>query len=224
MVSIIKSYLPLTSFKGFCSSVQSLLAMDPLRKKVDLIGRKMTEGALQFVPHMSEQQEKNTLDIPHFNPTQLNTGDTFITTAGICSQILFYGAFYAGVCAAVGPVDSWSTTAILFGPWWSSSYWMDWLIYDFFRSAIDLEDFNLKSLDHFLNRWIPHNHNEHLRDAYKYRKLCLTLCAVIVCATYLSVCSQRPPANQVLAKRFKDVLPLLSHIQHPELFQDFLGF
>jgi hypothetical protein len=225
MINPIKACVDKVSFREVCGSLQSILAMDPLRKKVDLVGRTIAQRSIQLFNRTSEQQEENPFgisSIPHFHSTQFNTSDTFAATAGICSQILFYGAFYAGVCATVGPVDSWSSTAVLLGPWWSSSYWMDWLLYDFFRSAIDLEDFNLKSIDHFLNRWIPHNHHEHLRDAFKYRKLCLTLCAIIVCATYLYVCAQRPPANQVIMSRASNFLTSLRGIESSVSFQDLL--
>lgn len=225
-----RSKIPAFSLREVGSRLQSFLAMDCLRRPVDSAGRYLASKTICALSCNNEADESSygaLSSIPRIRQTDFTARDTLIATAGMCSQILFYGALYSAVCSTVGPVEGWHSAAVLLGPWWSSSYWMDWLLYDFIRSSVSLEDVSngpMKSGVEFLNKWFPHNHHAEFREAAKDHKMCLCLCALVLIATYSFVCMHRPAANQVIMNRAatvaKTVLSSLPEVDLSHSFQD----
>ncbi|HSX13016.1 MAG TPA: hypothetical protein VLE96_01155 [Chlamydiales bacterium] len=188
------------------SCLQSFLAMDYIRHPVNSAGRCLACKTIHVFSSKNQEIEESSCgelqSIPKFEAPELTSRNTMIATAGICAQILFYGAFYAAVCSTFGPVEHWQTVAVIFGPWWSSSYWMDWLIYDFIRSSYPFEEVkSIQPVVSFLDKWFPHNNNAEFREGANSQKICYFLCAVAIFVTYALVCMHRPAASQIILNR-----------------------
>lgn len=222
------------SLKRAGTGMQSLLAMDWLRRPVDSAGRYFARKTICALTSYHESDEPSCgalASIPRIQQRDFVTINTVEATAGMCSQILFYGALYSAICSTVGPVEGWNAVAVLLGPWWSSSYWMDWLLYDFVRSSISLEDLSNESFKptvNLLNKWFPHNQHPEFRLASERNRMCLCLCAVALAVTYTFVCMYRPAASQVIMKQATSVakafLGSLPDVDAFNLFQDDFSF
>lgn len=138
-------------------------------------------------------------------------GDAIVVTAGLASQILFYGAFSLAIGAFPVPLENWNVIVLTLGPWWSSSYWTEWVCYDFFMSCFrgpcegvsSNQDLKPSPVDRFV-KLFPYDFHPELNHAYNNNKKSFYLCAFIIASVYLYVYFIRPPVTDILISKAKE--------------------
>lgn len=223
--SLTNKVFPRPALRDVGDQVRKLLVMDCLRYPVYFAGQSLARRVVEILPFANRETEEGfeLFGIPGREQPEFTPIDTMVSTAGMCSQVLFYAAFYSVICSLMGPMESWGSLPLLLGPWWSSSYWMEWIGYDFIRSAVPLHG-QSSSIVGILDKWISHQHRPELGYAYKHHKICLCFCAIV----FLSVCAliyeHRPAANHILMERASSFLKSLPEMDFSKSLQDCFDF
>lgn len=142
----------------------------------------------------------------HQERRDFKASSAIAATLGLSSKMLVY----AGFCFAVGyspiPLEQWPAWAILAGPWWSSAFWVEWVCYDYFCSALAKEPYEnpLPSRSDFISRWLPYEYHPEIQWAYRYNKRAFYFCTAFLVSVYVLTSHIRPPTSRILIKKMEE--------------------
>lgn len=200
-----------------------LLLMDFLHKNIGLAGRSMAQKTICALPlHRFALHNKSFFDdesvdeesafeslrwLMRQKRQEFTSLDTIVCTTSLSSKILAYGVFCKAINSSPIPLEEWNFFALMLGPWWSSAYWVEWVCYDFFRSAFAKDPYNIEQTSNpdFISKWFPYELHPELNWAYKYDKKSFYFSAVIILSLYASMLYVRPQISRILIKKLGDL-------------------
>lgn len=207
----------------------SLFLMSALHKNVGLAGRSIAQRAICALPlrrftvsDQSDVDDEFLQDQSSFaslrslieqRKEDFTPLDTMMSTASLASKILAYGVFCKAITSGPIPLEEWNFFALLFGPWWSSAFWVEWVCYDFFRSAFAQDPYGGNSTAE-IDRWFPFEHQPEINWAYKYDKKSFYFSSMILLGLYASMFYVRPQISRILIKKLGDAwAPFFTEIE-----------
>jgi hypothetical protein len=229
MLNVNSSRGPLSRLSRMTPSFEvlnSVLIMRSLQKKVDLVGRSIAQRTLcltssqferlreRFYVRSDDLEEFDDIEDSFDQLRQLllkrkeeasSAASAIICTAGVAAQMAFYGSLMASIGASPVPLENWNFFALLLGPWWSSSHWVDWICFDFFRSSLsrDLIGVHSDKETKFKQwaKWISSADYLELNQVYKEDRKCFYLCAAFVLCLYAMIWKTMPSTNRILLEK-----------------------
>ena len=114
------------------------------------------------------------------------------STLGTCAPMVVYHLASQALFTYGIPAEKMSSLALLIFPWWSNSYFGEWLCVDFACSSVKKNRIIEK---------IPHRELSGISAARSHHSWCFYFCAALLFATYAYIANARVPATTILLDR-----------------------
>ncbi len=168
------------------SILNSSLAMQPLKPIVERGSERLVRNITDLTP-LSVSQSVNHL-LGADSKEEFTPLDALSKTMNLSLMIACYGVFVAGIPFFPVAIENWHA-GLLLGLWWSASTLVEFVCYDFFRSALA----KTPHPESPLAKWLPaYKHHPELEWAFHHNKKCFVFCTAMILATYAIVSKNTP--------------------------------